>query len=307
MTSLDHKIATTAARQHGLITRAQALLLGMSSAQIQRRRSTGRWIAVESGVYLIHGAPFTWHTRVMTACLATGGMASHRTAAALLQTPDFRPGRPEVTVPRSTRVHTNSWRVHQSTDLHLVQPILVAEIPTTPVDRLAVDLGSVVPFAVYEKAIDALVARNQLTWDRMLRTLLAHARRGRNGVGALRALLLERYGDDVSTSALERAFAEIFRHVDLPLPLAEHSIYDALGFIARVDFAYPKLRIAIELDSKRHHLHATAFEEDRRKRNRLKLAGWFVLEFTWKMVIEQPLLVIRQIEQAIATQQSLLG
>jgi hypothetical protein len=234
-------------------------------------------------------------------------MASHRTAALLHDAADFRPGRPELTVARGTRVHTGTARIHRSTDLHLVKPMLRAGIPTTPVDRLAVDLGSVVPFPVYERTIDVLVARKALTWDDMLRTLLAHARRGRNGVGALRALLLERYGDDVSTSALERAFAGLFRQADLPEPLAEHSIFDALGFIARVDFAYPELRIAIELDSKRHHLHSIAFEEDRRKRNRLKLAGWLVLEFTWSMVIEQPSVVIGQIEQAIAVQQSLVS
>jgi len=305
MSTLDHAVALCAAQQHGLISRAQALGLGVSTGQIQRRMSGDRWIAVDTGVYLIHGAPMTWHTRVMAACLARDGVASHRTGAVLHGVPNFRPGRPELTVARGTRVRTNTARVHESTDFHLLEPVRCAGIPTTTADRLAVDLGAVVPFPAFELAIDDLLGRSLVSWDSLLATLLAHARRGRNGVGALRALLLERYGDDVSTSALERAFARIFQRVELPRPEAEYSIFDAMGFIARVDFAYPRLRIAIELDSKRHHLHALAFEEDRRKRNRLKLAGWLVLEFTWKMVIEQPGLVVRQIEAAIATQEAL--
>lgn len=297
---IDRRVAVIAARQHAVVARDQLLAVGVTPSAIKRRCASGRWIAIERGVYLIHGAPVTWHTRLMAACLATGGVASHRSAAVLHEVRGFRPGRAEVTVERGRRARATSARVHESGDIDLIRPWRIDGIPTTDAARLSVDLGSVCPFEQYELGIDDLLGRKALTWDLMLDALMAHAERGRNGVGALRALLVERYGEEVSDSALERAFMRLWRRSTLPEPTSQHEIFDEVGFIARVDYAYPERRIAIELDSKKFHLTGVAFEEDPRKRNRLKLAGWLVLEFTWRMIIEQPMTVLRQIERALA-------
>src|SRR5262245_1913370 len=90
---LDAAAARIARRQHALITRSQALDAGFSPMAIQRRRRSGRWVDMGPGVYLINGAAVTWETKVMAACLATGGAASHRTAAALKGLRGFPKGR----------------------------------------------------------------------------------------------------------------------------------------------------------------------------------------------------------------------
>lgn len=299
MPGTDQAVARVAATQFGLLTRQQALDAGFSRAAIQRRLSHGRWLRIEHGVYVVHGAPISWNVKVLAACLSTGGIASHRTAAVLHGVAGFRPGRPEITIPRRTRGMSVQARVHQSRDLHLTTPTWRDGIPVTDTARLAVDLGSVVPFERYELAMDDMIGAKLLTWDQALDSVIRHGKRGRNGVGSLRALLRERYGDEVSESALERAFERMLRHTGLAAPMPQYNISDELGFIARVDFAYPEQRIAIELDSKKHHLHARAFEDDPRKRNRLKLAGWLVLEYTWDMVINRPTMVLHQIRQAL--------
>ena len=250
----------------------------------------------------MHGAPVTWHARLRAACLHTSGIASHRSAAVLHHLSEFRPGMVEVSVARGPRIVSHLARVHQCTDLDLAHIVKVDHIPTTDLARLAVDLGSVVAFPRYTRAIDELIGHRRLTWDTALDTLFTHARRGRNGVGALRALLLEHYGAEVSESALERAFARLLRAMGLPTPDAQVEIFDDNGaFVMRVDFAYPEHKIAIELDSRRWHTEEDAFQADRRKRNRVRLDGWLVLEFTWRMVIEQPQYVADQILAAIAT------
>jgi hypothetical protein len=221
------------------------------------------------------------------------------TAAVLHQADGIRAVTPEVTVPRGTRVTCSSARIHESGDLDLARIRRIHRIPTTDAARISVDLGAVCTFERYEKAMDDLLGRGVLTWEVMLDVLLSHAERGRNGVGALRALLVDRYCDEVSDSALERAFERLWRRSGLPAPTPQHNIFDAQGFIARVDFSYPELKIAIELDSRKHHLHGAAFEADPRKRNRLKLAGWLVLEYTWRMVMDHPQTIIREIRQAI--------
>ena len=59
-------------------------------------------------------------------------------------------------------------------------------------------------------------------------------------------------------------------------------------FLAQVDLAYPVHRVAIELDSVRYHLNRESFVADPRRRNRLTIAGWTVLSFTWDDYINHP-------------------
>jgi len=297
---LDARLARYASTHHGVFTRFIAMELGFSHGQIQRRLAQGRWLRLEAGVYLLHGAPVTWHTKVLACCLHTGGFASHRSAAVLHGLSEFRPSIIEISVERGSRIESRWARVHQCTDLDLATIRTIEQIPTTDLARLAVDLGAVVSFPRFERAIDELVGQRRLTWDTALDTLHAHARRGRNGVGALRALLLERYGSAASESALERAFERLLRASGLPMPDAQVEVFTKHGvFIMRVDFAYADRKIAIELDSRRWHTDDERFQADRLKRNRLRLDGWLVLEFTWQMVIDKPGYVIAQIREAL--------
>ena len=75
----------------------------------------------------------------------------------------------------------------------------------------------------------------------------------------------------------------------LPRPRLEYRIRRSDGaFLAQVDLAYPVHRVAIELDSVRFHLNRESFVADPRRRNRLTLAGWTVLSFTWDDYIDHP-------------------
>lgn len=288
MSGLDELAWRLAAKQYGLIGRRQALDLGFSTSAIQRRRARGQWLTPQPSVYFMNGSPFTWHTRVLAACLSVDGVASHRTAAVQHTVRDFWRDVPEITIPRGRQLDRTDLRIHESTDLHLVEPVLIAGIPTSSPARLAADLGAVVPFHVYEPAVDDLIARKLLSWDEALHSLMLHSKKGRNGVGALRLLLEQRYGEDVAESVLERVFRRRFESLRIPPPVPQVEVFDENGFIARVDYAYPELLIAIELDSRRYHFTGDGFEADPRKRNRLTLAGWLVLEYTWKRVIDQP-------------------
>jgi very-short-patch-repair endonuclease len=61
--------------------------------------------------------------------------------------------------------------------------------------------------------------------------------------------------------------------------VAQHRIFDDAGFVARVDFADPDLKLAIEYDGLWHG-ERTAFLADRSRLNRLTAAGWVVLHVT---------------------------
>lgn len=275
-----------AGRQHGLITRNQAQQVGFTSSTIQRMRTNGLWTTTGTGVYAVAGAPRTWHQRVLARCLELDAVASHRTAAVLLEVSGFRPGPIEVTVHRNTKLSRSGHRVHESLDFRLIRPILVHGIATTPPARLAVDLGSVVSFERYEAAIDQLIGRRSVTWDDLFRTLVIHARRGRNGVGALRALLDVRFGSEVGDSVLEHWFLREVRRHGLPVPVTQLPIHDGETFLARVDVAFVEHRVIVELDGLAFHLNRTSFSADPKTRNRLRRMGWFVLEITWDMLAD---------------------
>ena len=72
------------------------------------------------------------------------------------------------------------------------------------------------------------------------------------------------------------------------------------SLIAQVDLAYPHRRVAIELDSVRWHHNRRSFVEDRRRWNRIMLAGWDVLNFTWDDYRDRPTDLCTQVAAACA-------
>lgn len=294
-------VCEIARRQLDVISYPQLRHLGVNDQLLDSWKRSGMLARVERGVYLLAGAQLTFPARTMSLCLASGGIASHRTAAALHRLAGCRPGAPELTIERGQSFRRRGVRVHESTDLHLIAPMAMNGIPTTPVARTLVDLGAVAPARVEDATLGAVDCR-LTTWSILLSTLVAHSRKGRRGCGPLRAVLDEHYGDPTD-SHLERRFLRLILAAGLPRPVAQFDVKDDRGFIMRLDFAYPELMIAIEIDSIKHHATDTAFEADPIKRNRLRIAGWLLLEFTSRRLRHRPTAVCEEVAEAIRARQ----
>jgi hypothetical protein len=288
-----------AASQHDLITREQLRTAGVSDRQVHQWQQTGYLRRVERSVYLIAGGKMTWTTRLLSVCLSAEGIASHRSAAVLHGLEGVRPGRPEITIPAGRSFRRPTVRVHESGDLALVRPVLRDGITTTPVARTVLDLGAVAPSLVENAARDA-VGQRLTIWPDLFATLISHSRKGRSGCGPLRAVLDEHYGDETESN-LERRFLRFVRLAGLPEPVQQFEAYDADGFIMRLDFAYPDLFFAIELDSVAYHLTNQAFELDPIKRNRLEVAGWQLLVVTSQQLRRRPTTIYEQLAESIRT------
>jgi len=303
MDTIDARIAALARRQHALVTSAQALGCGATPAFVKHRLATGRWLRLYRGVYLIAGGEITWETKVHAAVLAAGNgaMASHRTAAVLSDLDDFRPGPVELTVPRHRRPVRLPVRVHESTDIDLAQPVLRRGIPTTGLLRTLLDIGCLVPFDTLEGAVEQVLRETGNDWPDLYEVLVLHARRGRNGCGPFRAVLDERFGDEVVTdSKFERLVRRLLADAGVDEPVSQHPIYDGTRFICEVDLAWPDRMVAAELQSKKHHLHSKGFERDKERLNDARLHGWNVLEYTFKAYRTTPDRLVREIETALA-------
>src|SRR4051812_13255142 len=83
--ALRLELARVASSQHGLLTREQALSLGMSSSALSRRVSSGQWERVYPGVYRVVAAPVTQAQTLLAAVLwaGEGATVSHFSALSL--------------------------------------------------------------------------------------------------------------------------------------------------------------------------------------------------------------------------------
>ena len=69
--------------------------------------------------------------------------------------------------------------------------------------------------------------------------------------------------------------------------------------VARVDYAYPEARLAIEADGYRWHSGRVRWEQDRARLNELTLLGWRIIHVTWSELIRNPEAVVARIRTAL--------
>jgi G:T-mismatch repair DNA endonuclease (very short patch repair protein) len=97
--------------------------------------------------------------------------------------------------------------------------------------------------------------------------------------GSAQARRVAALADGTAESPQESRLRLLLGRSGLPAPIAQFRVFDDEGFVGRVDFAYPDLKIAIEYDGLWHG-ERKAFLSDRERLNRLAAAGWTVLHVT---------------------------
>jgi very-short-patch-repair endonuclease len=285
----------TADDQLGLVTAHQVREeVGDHVARTLRVRGTLE--VARSGVFRIAGSARSWEQSVMAAVIAGGehAAASHHTAAALWDMPDFHVGLGtplHVTVPRGTRPSIRGVTVH--TTLLEFEACTRRGVWVTSAARTLVDLDGFVAPAALARCVDEMLLRRLVSLDGLWAVHSA-LRRGSRRSRAMTAILSAR------TDAWERAdsrpelrILRWLREARLPEPVLQHRV-DRY----RVDLAYPEQRIFIEYDGFDAHVTRTAFDGDRRRANELQLtAGAIILRYTSSSTREQ---VVREVATALA-------
>src|SRR5205807_5928493 len=90
-----HACQNLAAGQYGVISRRQALDLGLSPATLRRRVASGEWESWLPGTYLTASGRPSWHQSLMAAVRwgGTEAVVSHRAGAALFRLAGGKAGR----------------------------------------------------------------------------------------------------------------------------------------------------------------------------------------------------------------------
>jgi len=67
------------------------------------------------------------------------------------------------------------------------------------------------------------------------------------------------------------------------------------GLIGIGDIVFEILKLVVEVDGWAFHTTPDRFHRDRERQNRLVAAGWTVLRFTWRDLVERPEYVLATI------------
>lgn len=293
-----------AARQHGLVTRADLARLDVTPRQ--RRTLVGHHALEPVGrrTFRVGGAPITAASTVLAACLDTGGVATEGSAGWLHSLGRLSaPERPVVLVLRPggdhhspiAEVRTTNWL--PSNDISAVDGIPCLSVARTlfSLAAAAEDGGALLRDLVDEAVRDRKATDAWLWW------VLEHLRRrGRGGVILLEQILVERAGGAVTESWLERELLALLSRAGVPLPVCQARVRSDGAFVGRVDFLYPELRIVIEVSGHRAHSTRAQRASDARRRNGLQAAGLQVLEFTFEDVVTEPDYVVASVVEARA-------
>lgn len=289
------------AAHHGVVSREEAKEFGVSDSSLRRMIGRGEVVRAHPGVYRSAAHGRSWLSTARSIALSSGGVISHRAAAALWGIDGFPFALQEATIDYERSVRLPGAMLHRSKQFSLIDECTVDGIPVTGIARTVLDVAGVVGPKRLDLAIDAVLRRELLDWPDLYNVLIRHSAKGRNGCGKLRKVLDVRYGDNAIPDSLwNRSVGVLLADAGLPEPVYEHEIVSATAeFVARVDLAYPRQRVAIELDSARWHLNRQSFEADPRRKNKLLLEGWKVLTFTWSDYVGDPAALVKTVRAAL--------
>lgn len=118
------------------------------------------------------------------------------------------------------------------------------------------------------------------------------------GCGTVRkAIALARAGVE---SPKETETRLLIRDAGFAEPVVQHEVRDGGRFVARVDLAYPELRIAIEYEGDGHRKDKEQWRTDIRRQRELEDRGWIVIRLTQADLDDEGATLFARLRNAIA-------
>ena len=257
------------------------------------------WRRLYPDVYLHRDVPVTHLRRVQAAVLVVPQAVVTGCSAAVLWGVDLVTGEDdvEVTVPRGTHQRRVPGLVVRRAELpgeHLWRRF---GLPVTTAAATSVRLAGLLQPDEAVVAVDRMIATGLVDLDEV-RALAA----GSTGRGCSRARLACARADGLAESPQETRLRLLLHAGPLPRPVAQHRIVVAGEFVARVDFAWPAVRVALEYDGL-WHAEAGQFAKDRQRLNRLREAGWVVV-FVTASDLRRPADLLARVGRALSAREA---
>jgi predicted transcriptional regulator of viral defense system len=278
---VEAAIAALAARQHGHITRAQLIALGVGQGAVKHRVRLGRLIRVYAGVYAVGHRPTNPVDRAAAAVLACGrgAVLSHGSAASLwglnsswevpyeVTVADGRRARPGITTHRVRTLERSEVRTHLGIRV------------TTPA-RTLFDVASRLDDVALTRAVNDLRLAGHVS-TRQLADVLERTR-DRPGLKRLRQVV-EASTRAPTRSVLEDEFRSFAERFGLPTPEINVRVAGR-----EVDALFRAERVIVELDGYRYHDGRESFERDRESDAASLDQGYATVRITWQRLGADP-------------------
>jgi very-short-patch-repair endonuclease len=260
----------------GRVFRGSAVVAAGTLSPGELRSSA--WRRLFRDVYACADLPVTHELRSAAAArlLVPGSVVSGRSAAVLwglplAQTDDDV----ELTVPPGSNVcRMPGLRLRRGA----LEPEHIAVrrgVRATTAEVTAVDLARVGTLEDAVVLIDRFVDTRATDLARVRAAAAEVSGRGCRQVRQAAAL-----ADGLAGSPQETRLRLLLDRSALPRPVAQFVVRDAVGFVARVDFAWPEAKVAVEYEGAWHGESPQQVAADRRRLNRLTAAGWTVVFVT---------------------------
>jgi predicted transcriptional regulator of viral defense system len=296
--SIDLEIAVIAERQWGIIDRGQLRALGLSPSAIDRLVWSGRLRVLHRGVYALGHRmlrPQAYRLAAARAC-GEGAVVSFAAGAAHWELRRSEATLIDVTVPHAGQRRRPGIRVHRHASLRPDEVTVHELVPVTTPARTLLDLAATFPHRTLERAID--VAERLELFDLVAVRAVIDAHRGRPGAAKLARTLAEHVpGSTPTRSELEELFLGFCEQRGIPRPVVN-------GFLCgvEVDFHWPGVPFAIEVDGWEFHHGRRPFERDHERDAILAAAEIFTLRFTDLQLQRRP----HEVQAALRTPLSML-
>ncbi len=283
-----------AACQAGAVTSAQLLAAGVSRAQARALTQAEMLVPTARGVYLMAGSVRDWRCSMWTELLASGveSFACRRSAAALWELDGVPCRYVEVAVPKGR--HSRRPNTIRLTTVAARDVVERHGIRVTTVPRTLLDLGRVVPATTVERSVECALRRRLVTVGDL--TELVASGRSPGGRVLRDVLRLRPEGAPPTESDPETRFVQVVRAMALPFPRRQFVVI-LRGRKYRLDFAWPAIRLAVEIDGGSVHT-ANTLGGDLYRQNQILLDGWFIVRFTPYMVDRRVQMVERDLRAA---------
>ncbi len=291
-------LAGTLERQLDVITRKQALTLGLTRHALRHRlRPGGSWQTLLPGVYIAATGTPTIVQLEMAAMLHAGpgsvitglaAMRNHRIRGPATQCVD-------VLIPASRRRRDASFvRLHRTTRMPKriwrFGPMRYA-LPARAVADAVRSLSSL-------RDVRAVVADAVQRGACAVPELSAELAAGPSVGSALFREALSDVAEGIRSTA-EGDLKDLLVKSRLPMPLFNPSLYDGDTLVAKPDAYWPEFGVAVEVDSREWHMSPEDHANTLARRRRMGKYTIIVMPFTPKQIRAQPAAVIAEIRKTL--------
>ncbi len=274
---LDPSVTAWLASHHAVITFAELRRFGVTARETQRLLREGRLLSYVRGVYRLAGAPQTLDQAAALACAAGADVVvSHVSAGRRWGFRRLGPNE-QLHIVIGGRNHRclPDVVVHRT---HRIDPVDVVEQPdgirVTSPPRTVFDLASVLTDTQIESIIEQVLHDRLTTMPTLLATGRRLRQRGRDGSARFGRVIESRPAwlkpvDSDLELVVERAILD----AGLPRPVRQHEVVLPSAETVRLDFYWPEVREALEVDHVTWHGGKLDLTADKRRDRLLRHLG----------------------------------